>query len=354
MEESLVIPGLESVLSEGHTQNREPSDGISLGSQDTVVTKNKSKKKGTKKKETKKSVTHSEDKFLEDKRPEVLEPDIDFIEQEVKNPMDYLSEMSSGSDSEDESEESDSEDESEESDSEDESEELDSEDELETDVSDEYGSDDDSEDSFEYASMDFNLGDSSGGDCDEYDDSHDFPDRDTSICYPDVVDDIANEDLGGENVSTASVMAASMMSGAIVAKSKGSMAWYVILFNVIAVGGLGLALYYAWRRIQELSKMVKTLEEENHMAINERDVQVITTKVIEEIINESGDEEGDVNDDIGDSIEEKKLDTIKEEDLEELEPQDKAQQPMIKTPMEVLQSNVEVAPVDEPQSRTTV
>ena len=142
MEESLVIPGLESVLSEGHTQNREPSDGISLGSQDTVVTKNKSKKKGTKKKETKKSVTHSEDKSLEDKRPEVLEPDIDFVQQEVKNPMDYLSELSSGSDSEDESEQSDSEDESEE---------LDSEDELETDVSDEYGSEDDSEDSFEYA-----------------------------------------------------------------------------------------------------------------------------------------------------------------------------------------------------------
>ncbi|AAK14485.1 unnamed protein product [Ectocarpus sp. 4 AP-2014] len=94
-------------------------------------------------------------------------------------------------------------------------------------------------------------------------------------------------DLGGDTVDTASMIAASVVAGAGAVRSGTGWTWTSIFIVISAAGGVGIVLLYAIKRINELTRLVKTLEENSHMAINERDVQVITTQVIGDMLEDS-------------------------------------------------------------------
>ena len=100
------------------------------------------------------------------------------------------------------------------------------------------------------------------------------------VCYEDT-------DLGGEDAATASLLAASLVAGGSVARSRTGWTWTSIFVVLSAAGGLGIVLLYAIKRINELNRLVQKLEENSHMALNQRDVQVITTQVIGDILQDS-------------------------------------------------------------------
>ncbi|CAN0249509.1 unnamed protein product [Ectocarpus sp. 6 AP-2014] len=94
-------------------------------------------------------------------------------------------------------------------------------------------------------------------------------------------------DLGGQTVDTASMIAASVVAGAGAVRSGTGWTWTSMFIVLSAAGGVGIVLLYAIKRINELTRLVKTLEENSHMAINERDVQVITTQVIGDMLEDT-------------------------------------------------------------------
>lgn len=130
-------------------------------------------------------------------------------------------------------------------------------------------------------------GDGDGDDDEsESEDEHGFEDQDENeVCYEDT-------DLGGEDVSPASLIAASLVAGGSAVRSGTGWSWTSILIIVSAAGGLGIILLYALKRINELTRLVKMMEENSHMAMNERDVQVITTRVIEDMLQDSDETDG--------------------------------------------------------------
>jgi hypothetical protein len=99
-------------------------------------------------------------------------------------------------------------------------------------------------------------------------------------------------DLGGEDVATASLIAASLVAGGGAVRSGNGWTWMSMFIVLSAAGGLGLVLLYAIKRINDLTRLVKSLEENSHMAINERDVQVITTQVIGDMLQDSEEPDG--------------------------------------------------------------
>lgn len=122
----------------------------------------------------------------------------------------------------------------------------------------------------------FGVGDESdgGGVAHVYEDDGQFQDDvededDEEVHYEDT-------DLGGEDVATASLIAASLVAGGGAVRSGTGWTWMSVFIVLSAAGGLGLVLLYAIKRINDLTRLVKSLEENSHMAINERDVQVIT------------------------------------------------------------------------------
>ena len=108
-------------------------------------------------------------------------------------------------------------------------------------------------------------------------DAHFSVDDGDEVCYEDT-------DLGGEDVATASLVAASLIAGGGAVRPGGGWTWTSIFIIISAAGGLGIVLLYAIKRINDLTRLVKTLEENSHMTINERDVQVITTQVIGDML----------------------------------------------------------------------
>ena len=111
-------------------------------------------------------------------------------------------------------------------------------------------------------------------------DAHFNVDDGDEVCYEDT-------DLGGEDVATASLIAASLIAGGGAVRPGGGWTWTSIFIIISAAGGLGIVLLYAIKRINDLTRLVKTLEENSHMTINERDVQVITTQVIGDMLQAS-------------------------------------------------------------------
>lgn len=107
-------------------------------------------------------------------------------------------------------------------------------------------------------------------------------DEQEEVCYEDT-------DLGGEKVDAASLVAASIIAGGGAVRSGSGWTWTSIFVVFAAAGGLGIVLLYAIKRINDLTRLVKVLEENSDMAMNERDVQVITTKVIGDMLEDSED-----------------------------------------------------------------
>jgi len=105
------------------------------------------------------------------------------------------------------------------------------------------------------------------------------PPEEEEVCYE-------ATDLGGEDVATASMLAASLVAGTGAVRSGTGWTWVNMIVILSAAGGLGLVLLYAIKRINDLTRLVKTLEENSHMAMNERDVQVITTQVIGDMLED--------------------------------------------------------------------
>ena len=315
MSDILHIPDFESVLSENiidssgneSLTNLKDNTSESLGSHDTIESIPKKSKKSKNKKMAKQEIESIEQLMTheEDDGESLMEDD--FTVESYGS-----SESGSEGSSDDGSSESGSEGSSEsgsEGSSDDGSSESGSEGSSESGSSSEEESDEESSD-FEYASVDIADMDSDDDSENELDEISEI-DEDEEHIYPEEEED---DDLGGEDVATASLVAASLVSGMTIGKTKTGMSWTHLMFNVVAIGGLGIALYFAWSRIRELTKNLKELEESNHMAMTERDVQVITTQVIDEMLKES-DSEDEVIETI---VEEEKLETIVESEEESI------------------------------------
>ena len=307
MSDILHIPDFESVLSENiidssgneSLTNLKDNTSESLGSHDTIESIPKKSKKSKNKKMAKQEIESIEQLMTheEDDGESLMEDD--FTVESYGS-----SESGSEGSSDDGSSESGSEDSSDDGSSE-----SGSEGSSESGSSSEEESDEESSD-FEYASVDIADMDSDDDSENELDEISEI-DEDEEHIYPEEEED---DDLGGEDVATASLVAASLVSGMTIGKTKTGMSWTHLMFNVVAIGGLGIALYFAWSRIRELTKNLKELEESNHMAMTERDVQVITTQVIDEMLKES-DSEDEVIETI---VEEEKLETIVESEEESI------------------------------------
>ena len=104
--------------------------------------------------------------------------------------------------------------------------------------------------------------------------------------------DAMGSDMGGEDVAAASVVAASIITGATMAKGRfgNTMNLLYMMGNIAAIGGIGLLLYYAWKRINDLSNKIRILEENEHLEMDNLDVKNICTSVLEEILEDGSDE----------------------------------------------------------------
>ena len=129
------------------------------------------------------------------------------------------------------------------------------------------------------------------------------------VCYE-------NTDLGGENVDTASLIAASILAGGGAVRSGTGWTWTSIFIIISAAGGIGIVLLYAINRISELTRLVKTLEENSHMAISERDVQVITTQIIGDMLEDADDSRGQTVETTGQEIQSESNTFVAEENQE--------------------------------------
>ena len=105
------------------------------------------------------------------------------------------------------------------------------------------------------------------------------PSEEEEVCYE-------ATDLGGEDVATASMLAASLLAGGGAVRSRTGWTSVNMLVVLSAAGALGLILLYTIKRINDLTRLVKILEENSHMTMNERDVQVITAQVIDDMLED--------------------------------------------------------------------
>lgn len=135
--------------------------------------------------------------------------------------------------------------------------------------------------------------DSSDDDSTDADES-DGSEADAPFEYDEVIDDasktasddvVHEEDLGGEAMATASAIAGvSVVSGL---REKRTL---IIVFVLAAV--IACALYFFWRKIQDMKKKLCQLEQQQEMGINDRDVQLISSQVLQEFLQQERKEEG--------------------------------------------------------------
>ena len=112
--------------------------------------------------------------------------------------------------------------------------------------------------------------------CDDEDDGQDIPRH------------IYDEDIGGQSIAQ-SVIAASVVSGFAASRKRST--WVPVVLGVAAMGIVGFAVYYFMRRFNQLQKKIRILEENQDMSLNDKDVEAITTKVLEDILDEEGKED---------------------------------------------------------------
>lgn len=148
------------------------------------------------------------------------------------------------------------------------------------------GSDDDSSDESESSEDD-------GSDDDGSDD--DQSDADAPFEYHEVIDDasksthddiVHEEDLGGEAMATASAIAGvSVMSGF---RGKRTLIIGVVLAAITAC-----AMYFIWRKMQDMKKKISQLEQQQEMGLNDRDVQLISSQVLQDYLQQEPEEESE-------------------------------------------------------------
>lgn len=159
---------------------------------------------------------------------------------------------------------------------------------------------DDSEDSGDYSDSDVSEDeddssdgyDSEGSDSREGEegkaaDSHSFE-------YPEVIDgasrmgDVGSvhaEDLGGESVQAATAVAGVAALSAFRGKR------YILLW--VLFGGVTIiALYFIWHKIREMKSKINLLEQQLEMGLNDKDVEVISAKVLEDYLLQEAEETG--------------------------------------------------------------
>ena len=88
-----------------------------------------------------------------------------------------------------------------------------------------------------------------------------------------------DEDLGGESVASASVIAGLAGCSMISSNRKG---W--ALFAFASIGVLSVVIYMLWKKIQELNKNINTIEKNQDMGLSDKDVESITTQVLEDFL----------------------------------------------------------------------
>lgn len=139
--------------------------------------------------------------------------------------------------------------------------------------------------------------------------------------YEDVIDDTSNtpsknqvhdEDIGGEVVATASIVGASAVSSF---RGKRSLIIYIVVMLVVAC-----ILYYMWTKIHDLKKKILQLEQQQEMSLNDRDVQAISSQVIEDYLREEDEAEDTSESGTTTSADNRVLDTIDEVSEENDEP----------------------------------
>ena len=170
-------------------------------------------------------------------------------------------------------------------------------------------SDEQSEDESEGESEDESE-DESDEDSDSSDDSSDDDDSTASAAsakekssgfeYTEVIDDTCkaapadppcDDDLGGEAIAAASTVAG------VTALSSMRLRRNVIIGVILAALG-AMALYYVWRKIQDMKKKIAQLEQQQEMGLNDRDVQCISTQVLQDYLKQTAvADDGAVTDD---------------------------------------------------------
>lgn len=184
--------------------------------------------------------------------------------------------------------------------------------------SDKGTSDDDSDDgSDDSSSDDDDSSEDNGSDCTVSDDDGAHGDYTAESAHPEpfeyaeVIDDASktasgdaahDEDLGGEAIAAASTIAgASVLSGL---RGKRGLVLGILLTAILAC-----ALYFIWRKMQDMKNKIIQLEKQQEMGLNDRDVQVISSQVLEDYLKQDPEDADDEDHQVSHS---RRLDTIME------------------------------------------
>eukprot|EP00752_Nemacystus_decipiens_P004382 g4005.t1 len=197
-----------------------------------------------------------------------------------------------------------------------------SDEEVETPFDDESG--EESEDGSEDESEDESEDDSEDESDDDASTSSELSDSgkkgvDNAFEYAEVIDDASkaepadaphDEDLGGEVITAASAVAG-------VAAFSGMRSRRNLIVGVVLAALGAIALYYIWRKMQDMKNKISRLEKQQDMGLNDKDVQCISSQVLEDYLKQveaedDGDEANEPSDDGSDDATSSSLDTIPE------------------------------------------
>ena len=141
-----------------------------------------------------------------------------------------------------------------------------------------------------YESSDESGDDDSGDESsdDSSDEEQPTSEKDEAFEYAEVIDDGSkpiptdaphDEDLGGEAIAAASTVAG------VTALSSMRLRRNLIIGAIITALG-AVALYYLWRKMQDMKKKICQLEQQQEMGLNDRDVQFISSQVLEDYLKQ--------------------------------------------------------------------
>lgn len=136
-------------------------------------------------------------------------------------------------------------------------------------------------------SSDESSDESSDDSSDGSDEESDSDEEEVGFEYPDVIDGASkigkaenayDEDIGGQAVDSVSVLAAGVAGTALVGRKSS------LVLGLCASGIVAYVIYLLWIKIGELRKEVARLEKQQDMGLNDKDVKVITTQVLEDFL----------------------------------------------------------------------
>ena len=185
-------------------------------------------------------------------------------------------------------------------------------DETESDSEDSDSGSEDSDDSSE--EEDDELSESDDDDSEESSDDESENEEPDIFEYPDVIEgaskigDVPNlfdEDIGGQTIDSASIVAAGAVGSAIFGKRNN------IVIGIAVAGVLSYIMYLLYAKIADLRKEISNLERQQEMGLNDKDVQEISTQVLEDFLREGVNNVADV--DVTDSVIDEVIDDVLEE-----------------------------------------